>query len=216
MSDNMEYYNKLKSVPQTYLKKIEAGRLKGMSDIKPQWRVQILTEVFGMCGVGWKYEIVSVNFSEKDSLGQIACFVTINLYVKVGNEWSAAIPGVGGSTFIANEKNGLYMSDEVVKMAMTDAISVATKMIGVAADVYMGHGGKYDGQTEKKSEGSDMPQTPPIQNQYKEDNRPWISDKQTLESVALIKGGDTAEYERCNKDYRMSKVNRQKLIDAKG
>jgi len=211
MSDNMDYYNKLKSVPPTCLKTIQAGRLKGMSDIKPQWRVQVLTEVFGMCGIGWKYEIVSVNFSEKDSLGQIACFVTINLFVKVGNEWSAVIPGVGGSTFIANESKGLYMSDEVVKMAMTDAISVATKMIGVAADVYMGHGGKYDGQTEQKSEGSDAPQK-----QFKEDNRDWISDKQTADAIARMKAGETGVYEKCDEKFRMSKVNRQKLIDAKG
>ena len=43
--ENLELYNKLKSVPQEYLKTIQAGRLKGMSDIKPQWRIQQLTEV---------------------------------------------------------------------------------------------------------------------------------------------------------------------------
>ena len=68
----------------------------------------------------------------------------IDLFVNIGDKWSDAIPGTGGSTFIANEKNGLYMSDEAVKMATTDALSVAMKMLGVGADVYMGHGGKYD------------------------------------------------------------------------
>ena len=37
----------------------------------------------------------------------------------------------------------MYLSDECEKMALTDALSVAMKMIGVGADVYMGHGSKY-------------------------------------------------------------------------
>ena len=35
-----------------------------------------------------------------------------------------------------NKKNGLYTSDEVVKMAYTDAISVACKQLGFGADIY--------------------------------------------------------------------------------
>ena len=60
----------------------------------------------------------------------------INLRVKVGEEWSDAIPGTGGSMFIAKERGGLYVNDECFKMALTDAISVACKALGVAADVY--------------------------------------------------------------------------------
>jgi len=41
------------------------------------------------------------------------------------------------------ERNGIYVSDEAEKMAYTDAISVASKMIGLASDVYMGYGSKY-------------------------------------------------------------------------
>lgn len=103
-----------------------------------------MTEVFGICGIGWKYKVTNRHFTEKDSFGQVAVFIDIDLFIKIGDTWSDAIPGCGGSTFIANEKNGLYMSDEAVKMATTDALSVAMKMLGVGADVYMGHGGKYD------------------------------------------------------------------------
>ena len=129
--ENLEIYNKLKSVPADMLKTIQAGRLKGMSDIKPQWRILKMTEQFGVCGFGWKYAITGIKFTEKDSLGQVAVFVQIDLFVKIADKWSDAIPGTGGSTFIANEKNGLYMSDEAVKMATTDALSVAMKMLGV-------------------------------------------------------------------------------------
>ena len=141
--ENLEIYNKVKSVPKDAQKEIFGGRLKGMTDIKPQWRIQKMTEIFGVCGIGWKFEIIDIKYSEKDEKKQQCCFVKINLYVKVDNKWSDAIPGIGGSSFIALEKNGLYLSDECEKMALTDALSVAMKMIGVGADVYMGHGSKY-------------------------------------------------------------------------
>ena len=141
--DNLEIYNKVKSVPEHAQSKIFGGRLKGMTDIKPQWRIQKMTEIFGVCGIGWKFEIIDIKYSEKDEKKQQCCFVKINLYIKVDNKWSDAIPGIGGSSFIALEKNGLYLSDECEKMALTDALSVAMKMIGVGADVYMGHGSKY-------------------------------------------------------------------------
>ena len=51
-------------------------------------------------------------------------------------EWSDAIPGTGGSSLVAMERSGAYVSDEAYKMALTDALSVAMKSLGVAADVY--------------------------------------------------------------------------------
>lgn len=133
--DNMELYNAMREVPKEAMKTIGAGRLKGMSDINPMWRLKKLTEVFGPCGFGWRIEIVKM-WLEPGASGVVAAFVQIALYVKVGDEWSAAIPGIGGSSFVAQEKNGMYTSDEAYKMAYTDAISVACKSLGMAADVY--------------------------------------------------------------------------------
>ena len=47
-----------------------------------------------------------------------------------------SIPGTGGSKFAAKEKSGVYVSDECFKMALTDALSVACKQLGIGADVY--------------------------------------------------------------------------------
>jgi hypothetical protein len=131
----MKVYEKVRNVPKEALKAINGGRLKGMSDINPMWRIKMLTEVFGICGIGWKTEIVEKRL-EKGAGNEIVCFVDINLYVKVEGEWSAPIPGMGGSSFVTQEKNGPYTSDECFKMAYTDAISVACKSLGFAADVY--------------------------------------------------------------------------------
>ena len=45
---NLDLYNKLKVVPSEAIKPIQNGRLKGMSDINPMWRIKTMTEHFGV------------------------------------------------------------------------------------------------------------------------------------------------------------------------
>lgn len=135
--NNLSIYNQLRSVPKEAQKKITGGRLNGMTDIKPMWRIEKLTEVFGMCGIGWKAPIKNKEIIEGAN-GEKIAIVDIDLYVKVEGKWSDPIEGTGGSSFIAKEKSGLYTSDECFKMAYTDAISVACKSLGMGADVYWG------------------------------------------------------------------------------
>lgn len=141
---NLDIYEAVRRVPDNAQKPIAAGRLKGKTDINPMWRIKALTEQFGPCGFGWKYTITDKRM-EQGANGEVAAFVDIDLYVKVGDTWSEAIPGTGGSTFIAKEKSGLYTSDECFKMGLTDAISVACKALGFGADIYWaGDSSKYD------------------------------------------------------------------------
>lgn len=130
-------YNAMRKPPAEILKKIDGGNLKGMSDINPQWRIEVMTEQFGLCGIGWRYEIVSTNTVEC-STGEILVFMRINLYVKDGEQWSNPIPGYGGDKIVVKNKNGLVPNDEAYKMVLTDALGNAMKNIGVAADVYKG------------------------------------------------------------------------------
>lgn len=133
--DNLTIYNEARSVPDSAKRRIEAGRLKGKTDINPMWRIKALTEKFGPCGFGWKYVITDKRL-EQGANGEVAAFLDIDLFVKADGVWSDAIPGTGGSAFVAKEKNGPYTSDECFKMALTDAISVACKALGFGADVY--------------------------------------------------------------------------------
>ena len=132
--ENLEFYNKFRSVPKDAQKEIGAGRLKGFTDINPMWRIKILTETFGPCGIGWYTEIIN-KWSENTG-NEIAVFVEINLYIKIENEWSKPIYGIGGSKLLMQESKGPYTSDEAYKMAYTDAISIACKALGVGADIY--------------------------------------------------------------------------------
>lgn len=142
-----ERYELMSKVPNTALKPIEFGTLKGKSDINPQWRYEVMTNTFGLCGVGWKYELVSHHTVPAPD-GTLMVFVFINLYVKDGENWSAPIPGSGGDFLIKKDKNGIHGNDEAFKMAITDALGNAAKMIGVAADIYRG---LYDSKYERKA-----------------------------------------------------------------
>jgi hypothetical protein len=186
--ENLKVWNDLKQVPADAKKKITGGRLKGMTDISPQWRLKMMTEQFGVIGIGWYYEIVktwteehaisetTVTSSKLDTFDhnrnnesttpkpvtankeeeikvtyekEISVHIIINLFIKDGDNWSKPIIGIGGSMLLAIEKYGIHHSDEAYKMATTDALSVAMKELGVAADVYMGlSDSKYDKQEE--------------------------------------------------------------------
>lgn len=132
--ENMHFYNMGKEVPESAKKPITAGRMRGNTDINPMWRIKKLTEMFGACGVGWYY--IPVNKWMEKYGDEIACFVDIELYIKVDGEWSKPIYGNGGNMFSAKEKGGIHVSDECYKMATTDALSVACKQLGIGADVY--------------------------------------------------------------------------------
>lgn len=131
---NMEIYDSFRATPKEAQKEIAGGRLRGFTDINPMYRIQALTEKFGPCGIGWYYEPVKKWVEQAGD--EIMAFVDINLFIKVGGEWSKPISGTGGSALYTMEKGGLKASDECFKMATTDAISVACKQLGIGADVY--------------------------------------------------------------------------------
>jgi hypothetical protein len=134
MSNNLEIYNAFRSVPDEAKKTIGGGRLKGFTDVNPMFRIKSLTERFGACGFGWYIEEIE-KWTESSGEEKV-CFVKIHLFIKVGEEWSKPIVGIGGSSLVAKESKGLFLSDEAYKMAYTDAISIACKALGMAADVY--------------------------------------------------------------------------------
>lgn len=133
--ENMELFNQFSTTPDEAKKPIEAGRLKGFTDINPMWRFKRLTEVFGAVGIGWKFVITDKQIVPGAD-GVVSAFVDILLYYKHNDEWSEGIPGTGGSSFVAKESKGLYTSDECFKMALSDAIGTACKALGMSADIY--------------------------------------------------------------------------------
>ena len=167
--ENLEIYNKGRQVPPEAKKQIQGGRLKGMTDINPMWRIKKLTEIFGPCGLGW-YTKTTNHWTEEGTGGERVAWVRVELYVKYDGEWSQPIEGIGGASTITQEKTGLRTDDEAYKKATTDAMSVACKSLGIGADVYFDkdstkyttyqENGAKTAQNEPKTKAQEQPQQP--------------------------------------------------------
>lgn len=136
-TDSLRIYRQVCTTPNEARKTITGGRLNGMTDINPMWRIKTLTEVFGPCGEGWN--IINVRYEQvcpKDTQ-EVVTFCHVELvYRKADGTWSEPIYGIGGSRLLVAERNGMYLDDECFKKAYTDAISIACKMLGMSADIY--------------------------------------------------------------------------------
>jgi len=144
----MKLYKSYAQPPRDALKPIRGGRLKGMTDINPQWRYEALTEMFGTAGEGWAYDIIDRWTHELD--GQVCVTIKVSLrWLNKGTScWSDPIFGLGSSMLVAKESSGLRLNDEADKMALTDALSVCCKMLGIGSDIYRGRwdGSRYSNQ----------------------------------------------------------------------
>ena len=140
--------------PKEALNTIQFGKLKGKSDINPQWRIEALTEVFGLCGVGWYYEVLAVDHQDVQATGEKMIYVTIGIHVKQEDgTWSAPVIGIGGDFTIIKDKNGIHGNDEAFQMALTDALGKAAKCLGIANDIYRGkYDSKYGWRDERERE----------------------------------------------------------------
>lgn len=127
--EKMRLYDIWSEVPSEACKEFSNGRFKG-TDINPQWRIQVLTEQFGPCGIGWYYTI-DRQWSEEVA-GQVLAYCNVSLYVKINGEWSKPIMGTGGNW----ESKSNASNDECYKMALTDALSIACKALGIGAKIW--------------------------------------------------------------------------------
>lgn len=189
---NLDLYSKVRKPPQEALKKITGGRMKDKTDINPMWRIKTLTEEFGPVGLGWYYKILNKWLEKGGDKGEVSAFVDIELYVKYGSEWSAPIEGTGGAAYVSKESSGLYVDDDCYKKALTDALSVACKALGIAADVYWdADKTKYSQRVESPPEPNkapviETPEQPP--EKQEELLKDWQIEKLKKLDIELLKG----------------------------
>ncbi len=155
--------------PQEALNTIQFGRLKGKSDINPQWRIEALTDVFGLCGVGWYFEVLGTTFVDVPATEERLVYVTVGIHVlNEAGEWSKPVIGVGGDFVIIKDKNGFHGNDEAMQMAVTDGLGKAAKCLGIASDIYRG---KYDSKYGWRDAKAKEQQTPEkVKEQTPEEN----------------------------------------------
>lgn len=134
----MKIFNQVKSVPEEYKKNFQR-KDRTLTSVKPIWRIQKLTEIFGPCGMGWYVNITSCKTNELRN-GAISIVMEVDLVYRIPETkvWSKPVHGIGtGWAVYKNSKGEWMQDDEAWKKAYTDAISVACKSLGFAADIYM-------------------------------------------------------------------------------
>lgn len=190
MKDAISIYESLARPPKDALREIQAGKLKGKTDINPQWRYKAMTEKFGLVGIGWKYEIQKL-WTEQGAGGEVLAFAQVAVFISDNDIWSEEIVGIGGSKLVAIEKGAPVSNDEGYKMAVTDAFSTALKMLGVAADIYAG---RWDGSKYRDTPDQLPPKAQAVKDAF---NGEVVKPKQPPAKLAFKpKGGETTSAER--------------------
>ena len=83
----------ISAATKSALRQIEAGKLKGKTDINPQWRYKAMTEAFGPCRES-AGNMKSANYGRNraQELKKLA-FAQVAVYIKDGDAWSDPIEG---------------------------------------------------------------------------------------------------------------------------
>lgn len=147
--------------PDDAMKPTQLGSRK-FTSITPQWRVDVLNQVFGPYGSGW-----SIDVGEPDwRVDEVQCVfvrVRINYEVLIGGE------EVKGTTGWHTGGTPINRLDEAIKQAETDALGKAASYLGIGAAIYRGEfdGDKYtaapppmDRQRRPDGPGRDRPRRP--------------------------------------------------------
>lgn len=142
-------WKQVEIVPRLATSVIEGGRLRGMTSINPVWKIKTMTEIFGQCGVGWKYSIEDERYH---AVGDEEFYtVKISLQYQVEDKWSEPLYGVGTSKIRGKEKNGFFNDTNYAKKAITSALSTPFKLLGFGANIYFQEGDKEDQPDDENS-----------------------------------------------------------------
>lgn len=129
-----------------------AGGFKG-TGINPTYQYEVITSLFGPCGIGWGYTIVDERLVEGHSRNiynekgaQIGCDRTVIhqlrvrfWYIDPETGCEGEIDGFGVTTMIGSNKNGPFTDEEAPKKSLTDALTGCLQKLGVSADIFRGY-----------------------------------------------------------------------------
>ena len=179
--ENMALWSEVSKTSTKYIK----GGQKGLSSIDSYYMFQQATKAFGICGIGWGYEILEEEYREgvdivnknkdsaKYSVGQVLGketnhIVKIKLWFKVDGQ-TGSVVNYGVTPAVYGSKWGVTTDEEAPKKSLTDAIKKCLSMLGFSADVYMG-----------KFEDSDYRQGAEIRTQIEESDD---ADKEQIRAI---------------------------------
>ncbi len=143
----MDLWNAVRSPDPAHTKSFKRGGGFSGTAISGQYVAQMLTEQFGPCGQGWRVVIAREDYqighafhlADGSLLGNAIIHVVRGaLMYRVDGEWFETSEQFGQTTFVGQNKNGLFTDEEAPKKSATDLMSKCASLIGVAADIHLG------------------------------------------------------------------------------
>ena len=142
---NLALWESVQATDPDYTKSFSrSGGFRGTA-INHTYQQKRATQAFGPKGIGWGSKILDEKYQEgapilhKDQVigREIVHVVRIELwYVLDGNRGS--VEAFGQTTFVGQNKHGVYTDEEAPKKSLTDAESKALASLGFSADVHLG------------------------------------------------------------------------------
>lgn len=118
---------------------------QGLSSIDSYAMFKSATEQFGICGIGWGYDIVNEEYRDGGEIKKngevIGTEINHILKVKVWFKYDGKngfIEHYGITRYMYGSKYGVTTDEEAPKKSLTDGIKKCLSMLGFSADVYMG------------------------------------------------------------------------------
>ena len=152
MKKNMEIWNALNKTNPEFTTKFNKFGGKQLTTIDAHYQIQMMTDLFGPVGKGWKY---NVEYKYQDGL----VFAEVCVQYYQDHKWYEYGPVCSVQNL--SKKNG-GLDDEAPKKAMTDAMTKAFSHLGMSADVFLGKfdDSKYVEQMKQEfSQPKKIPQT---------------------------------------------------------
>jgi hypothetical protein len=180
------------------------------TSINPNYIYEKLTQVFGPCGSGWGFKVEDQGFQGESS--NSTHWVQISFWHSEND--SISIPAFGCTTFTGKNKNGFFMDEDAPKKSLTDALTKATQLIGMSADIFGGQWDdcKYVAELKQKYSAEEEPDTPPQKMGYEtpQGNPPASFSKPNYPKIAK-----EAEANPGAVDYPVVSEAQRKLLYAK-
>jgi uncharacterized short protein YbdD (DUF466 family) len=121
----MQIWDQVCETDPKHVKDVSFGRK--FKAVDAYYQIRLATEVFGPCGIGWKY---TYKKEVTDSL--IIC--ELEFSYKLNDKWSEPIPVMSATPRYMKSKE----DDDAYKKCVTDCLTKALSYLGFSADVFLG------------------------------------------------------------------------------
>jgi len=119
-----------------------------LTSIKAMFIIERLNDVFGLCGIGWRYAHSPVQDVNGELIVELAFQYAVENggpfylhengeWVGRGTGWSQPVFAFGGKKI---SKNGMSPYTDTCKSVVTDALTKAASIVGVGTSVFKGQG----------------------------------------------------------------------------